>query len=155
MLWLSAIFCYPIFNFADTLNRRSTVIKTTLSPRASIRNQKKDKTEKNEQLHQRIFLNDDETGPFFSKFLVQNFYSQKFLKDMFLTLMARLKIRQYATCSHSNLQQMFKIVNLSRIQTASISFSKHGSKRVSQSYSWGENYPWYHLVVINDRYLVR
>ena len=54
-------------------NRRSTVIKTTLSPRASIRNQKKDKTEKNEQLHQRIFLNDDETGTFSSKFLAQNF----------------------------------------------------------------------------------
>ena len=43
-------------------NRRSTLIKTQLSPRASIRNQRKEKTEKNEQLHQRIFLNDDETG---------------------------------------------------------------------------------------------
>ena len=45
-------------------NRRSTLIKTSLSPRASIRNQNKEKNEKNEQLHQRIFLNDDETGCF-------------------------------------------------------------------------------------------
>ena len=54
-------------------NRRSTLIKTSLSPRASIRNQKKEKIEKNEQLHQRIFLNDDETGVFSKKFLVKNF----------------------------------------------------------------------------------
>ena len=54
-------------------NRRSTLIKTSLSPRASIRNQKKEKIEKNEQLHQRIFLNDDETGAFSKKFLVKNF----------------------------------------------------------------------------------
>ena len=50
--------------FKSQGNRRSTLIKTSLSPRASIRNQKKEKTEKNEQLHQRIFLNDDETGSF-------------------------------------------------------------------------------------------
>ena len=60
-------------------NRRSTLIKTQLSPRASIRNQRKEKIEKNEQLHQRIFLNDDETGlistPKFSK-ISKNF--QKF-----------------------------------------------------------------------------
>ena len=57
-------------------NRRSTLIKTQLSPRASIRNQRKEKIEKNEQLHQRIFLNDDETGwistPKFSK-IFKNF----------------------------------------------------------------------------------